>query len=133
MLETYGDRIRFVYRHYPLPNHPHARPAAEAAQCANEQGQFWPYHDRLFAEPGKLSDADLKQTAADLGWTPRGSTPASTSTRYKAVVDADQQAGNDAGVTGTPAFFINGRLLTGAQPFEAFKRVIDEELALKKK
>ena len=64
VLETYGDRIRLVYRHYPLPNHPHARPAAEAAQCANEQGQFWPYHDRLFAEAGKLSDADLKKAAA---------------------------------------------------------------------
>src|SRR4029077_20450635 len=67
VLDTYGDRIRFVYRHYPLPNHPNARPAAEAAACANEQGKFWPFHDRLFANPAKLSDADLKQGAAELG------------------------------------------------------------------
>src|SRR5262245_28018939 len=51
VLEQYGDRVRFVYRNYPLPSHPHAIPAAEAAQCANEQGQFWPYHDKLFSKP----------------------------------------------------------------------------------
>ena len=130
VLETYGDRIRLVYRHYPLPNHPQARPAAEAAQCANEQGQFWPYHDRLFAEAGKLSDADLKKAAADLGMDAARFNTCVDEHRYKAVVEADQQAGNDAGVNGTPAFFVNGRLLSGAQPFEAFKRVIDEELEL---
>src|SRR4029077_10226238 len=67
VLKTYGNRIHFVYRHYPLPNHPNARQASEAAACANEQGKFWPYHDRLFANPTKLSPADLKQHAAELG------------------------------------------------------------------
>ena len=67
VLSTYGDKIRFVYRNYPLPNHPAARPAAEAAACADEQGKFWPYHDLLFANPSKLADADLKQHAATLG------------------------------------------------------------------
>ena len=133
VMETYGDRIRLVYRNYPLPSHAQARPAAEAAQCANEQGQFWPYHDRLFAEAGKLSDADLKKAAADLGMDAARFNACVDEHRYKAVVEADQQAGNEAGVTGTPAFFVNGRLLSGAQPFEAFKRVIDEELELKKK
>ena len=133
VLDTYGDRIRFVYRNYPLPNHAQARPAAEAAQCANEQGQFWPYHDRLFAEAGKLSDADLKKAAADLGMDAARFNTCVDEHRYKAVVEADQQAGNDAGVNGTPAFFVNGRLLSGAQPFEAFKKVIEEELDLKKK
>ena len=133
VLDTYGDRIRFVYRNYPLANHPQARPAAEAAQCANEQGQFWPYHDRLFGEPGKLSDADLKQSAATLGLDAAKFNACVDQHKYRAVVDTDAQAGNDAGVTGTPAFFINGRLLSGAQPFDAFKRVIDEELELKKK
>ena len=132
VLETYGDRIRFVYRNYPLPNHPQAVPAAEAAQCANEQGKFWPYHDRLFAEAGKLMDADLKKAAADLGLDAARFNTCVDEHRYKAVVEADQQAGNAAGVNGTPAFFVNGRLLSGAQPFEAFKRVIDEELELKK-
>ena len=133
VMETYGDRIRLVYRNYPLPNHPQAQPAAEAAQCANEQGQFWPYHDRLFGEAGKLSDADLKKAAVDLGMNAERFNACVDEHRYKAVVEADQQAGNEAGVNGTPAFFINGRLLSGAQPFEAFKRIIDEELELKKK
>ena len=132
VLDTYGDRIRFVYRHYPLPNHPNARPAAEAAQCANEQGRFWPYHDRLFADAGKLGDADLRKTAAELGLDAARFNACVDSRKYTAVVDADMRAGEDAGVTGTPAFFINGRMLSGAQPFSEFKRVIDEELALKR-
>jgi protein-disulfide isomerase len=131
VLDTYGSRIRLVYRNYPLPNHPNARPAAEAAQCANEQGKFWPYHDRLFTNPGKLSDADLKQ-AAELGLDAGRFNACVDSHKYKNVVDADIKDGNAAGVSGTPAFFINGRVLTGAQPFEAFKRIIDEELELKK-
>jgi protein-disulfide isomerase len=133
VLDTYGNRIRFVYRNFPLQNHPDARPAAEAAQCANEQGQFWAYHDRLFAVPGKLSDADLKQTAVDLGLDPARFNTCVDQHQYKSVVEADAQAGADAGVSGTPAFFINGRLLSGAQPYDAFKRVIDEELELKKR
>ena len=133
VLSTYGDRIHFVYRNYPLPNHPNARPAAEAAQCANEQGKFWPYHDRLFANPAQLGDADLKQSASQLGLDSAKFNACFDAHKYKAVVDADIQAGDDAGVSGTPAFFINGRALTGAQPYEEFKRVIDEELELKKK
>ena len=132
VLDTYGSRIRLVYRNYPLPNHPNARPAAEAAQCANEQGKFWQYHDRLFANPGKLGDADLKQGAAELGLDAGRFNACVDSHKYKSVVDADIKDGNAAGVSGTPAFFINGRVLTGAQPFEAFKRIIDEELELKK-
>jgi protein-disulfide isomerase len=132
VLETYGDRIHFVYRHFPLSNHPNARPAAEASQCAAEQGKFWPYHDKLFAAPSRLTDSDLKQHAAELGLDAAKFNACVDSHKYKAQVDADLQAGEDAGVNGTPAFFINGRMLGGAQPFEAFKQVIDEELALKK-
>jgi len=132
VLATYGERIRFVYRNYPLAIHPNARPAAEAAQCANEQGQFWPYHDRLFAAPDKLSTADLKQTAADLGMDAARFNRCVDEHAYQSTVEADARAGADAGVTGTPAFFINGRMLSGAQPYEVFARVIDEELALKK-
>jgi len=132
VLSTYGDRIRFVYRNYPLPSHPNARPAAEAAQCALEQGQFWPYHDRLFANPNKLSDDDLKAAAAALGMDAGQFNACFDSHKYRARVEADMQAGNEAGVNGTPAFFINGRMLSGAQPFDEFKRVIDEELANKR-
>jgi protein-disulfide isomerase len=132
VLDTYGDRIRFVYRNFPLDSHPNARPAAEAAQCANEQGQFWPYHDRLFGDPGKLSDAELKQAAAALGLDSPRFNKCVDEHKYRSIVDADLKAGTEAGVTGTPAFFINGRLLSGAQPFDAFKHVIDEELEIKK-
>ena len=132
VLKTYGDRIRFVYRNFPLPNHPNARPAAEAAQCANEQGKFWPYHDRLFALGGRLSDEDLKRAATDSGVDTAKFDNCVATHKYKADVDADVAAGEAAGVDGTPAFFINGRVLTGAQPFEAFKQIIDEELARQK-
>jgi protein-disulfide isomerase len=133
VLETYGDRIRFVYREYPLPNHPNARPASEAGQCANEQGKFWPYHDRLFANQQRLGASDLKQHAVDLGLDAARFSACVDSHKYKALVDADIDEGNDVGVNGTPAFFINGRMLSGAQPLEAFKKIIDEELQLKKR
>jgi protein-disulfide isomerase len=129
VLQVYGNRIRFTYRHYPLGNHPNARPAAEAAQCANEQGKFWEYHDRLFATASHLTDADLKADAAALGLDTAKFNACVDSHKYKADVDADIQAGDEAGVDGTPAFFINGRMISGAQPFEVFKRIIDEELA----
>jgi protein-disulfide isomerase len=128
VLATYGDKIRFVYRHYPLPNHSSARPAAEASVCAGEQGKFWQYHDRLFSSNGKLSEPELKQYAADLGLNTSSFNTCVDSRKYEKDVESDVEAGNAVGVNGTPAFFINGRALNGAQPFDAFKRVIDEEL-----
>jgi len=133
VLKTYGDKVRFVYRHYPLPGHPNARPAAEAAACAAEQGQFWPYHDRLFADPSKLNQNDLRQSAAAVGLDTAKFDSCISSHKAKATVDADMQAGQEAGVDATPAFFINGRAISGAQPFDLFKRIIDEELELKKR
>jgi protein-disulfide isomerase len=121
-----------VYREYPLPNHEHARLAAEAGQCANEQGKFWPYHDRLLANQQRLSASDLTVHAVDVGLDAARFTACLDSHKYTPVVEADIKMGNDAGVSGTPAFFINGRLLSGAQPFDAFKRIIDEELAMKR-
>ena len=132
VLTTYGDRIRLVYREYPLPNHPNARQASEAGLCANEQDKFWQYHDRMFANQQRLGAADLKQHAVDLGLDATRFNACLDSHKYAQHVEADVNAGNDAGVNGTPAFFINGRMISGAQPFEAFKKIIDEELALKK-
>ena len=131
VLKDYGDRVHFVYRHYPLPGHPNARPAAEAAACAAEQGKFWPYHDKLFATQSRLAESDLKQDAAELGMDAAKFNACVDSHKYAAEVDADTRAGQDAGVDGTPAFFINGRLISGAQPYENFKKMIDEELQLK--
>lgn len=125
--EVYGDRVRLVYRHYPLPNHADARPAAEASACAADQGKFWPYHDRLFAT-AKLGATDLRQSAADVGLDLTAFDGCVASHTHKAQVDADVEAGEQAGVTGTPAFFVNGRMITGAVPFDVFKRAIDEEL-----
>jgi len=133
VLNTYGNRVRLVYREYPLPNHPNARPAAEAGMCANEQGKFWPYHDRLFANQQRLGVNDLKQHAVDLGLDAARFNACMDSHKNVPLIEADISAGNESGVNGTPAFFINGRMLSGAQPFEAFKRIIDDELALKKR
>ena len=99
VLAAYGDRIRFVYRHYPLPTHPNARPAAEAAQCANEQGKFWAYHDQLFARDGRLSDEDLKRAAADAGIDAARFDSCVATHKYKADVDADIAAGKRLGST----------------------------------
>jgi protein-disulfide isomerase len=129
VLKTYGDRIRFTYRHYPLANHPRARPAAEASECAAEQGKFWEFHDRLFGDQARLGDADFKQHAAQLGLDTAQFNACVDSHKYQAQIDVDVRAANDAGISGTPAFYINGRMLSGAQPFEAFKRIIEEELA----
>jgi protein-disulfide isomerase len=132
VLKTYGDRIRFVYRHFPLANHPNARSSAEAAQCAEEQGKFWEYHDRLFANSARLTDADLKAHAAAVGLDAPSFSACFDGHQQKARVEADIAAGEAAGVNGTPAFFINGRAIDGAQPYDVFQHVIDEELARKK-
>ncbi len=132
VLNAYGDRVQLVYRHFPLRNHPNARPAAEASQCAAEQDKFWQYHDRLFANQSRLGPADLKQHAAELGLDAAKFDACVDTHKYKSQIDADMQDAEQAGVNGTPAFFINGRMLSGALPFEAFKRVIDDELSNKR-
>jgi protein-disulfide isomerase len=132
VLAKYGDQVHFVYRHFPLSIHPDAVPAAEAAACAAKQGKFWPYHDRLFSSAPKLSDADLKADAAALGLDMTAFGACVDGHQTKAEVDQDMKDGEALGVTGTPAFFVNGRSLEGAQPLSAFVALIDEELALRK-
>lgn len=129
VLAAYGDRIRFVYRHYPLPNHPNAVPAAEASMCAADQDRFWPFHDHLFANQSQLSAEGLKRHAATLGLDTAAFNACFDSRKYQPQIEEDMAAAEAAGVSGTPAFFINGRLLGGAQPFEAFQRVIEDELS----
>jgi protein-disulfide isomerase len=129
VLSTYGDKVRFVYRNFPLASHPDARPAAEAGACAAEQGKFWELHDRLFAGQTKLGIDDLKQHAAAVGVDAARFNSCFDQRKFQKDIDADMEMAADAGVNATPAFFVNGRPLIGAQPFEAFKRLIDEELA----
>jgi protein-disulfide isomerase len=128
--ETYGDRIRIAFRDLPLIQmHPNATRAAEAAACAHVQGKFWEMHDKLFANQDKLGAEDLKKHAADLGLDTAAFGQCVESGKYKDEWKKDADAATAYGLSGTPAFFINGRLVVGAQPFDAFAQVIDEELA----
>jgi protein-disulfide isomerase len=127
--ETYGDTVRVVFRDFPLLQiHPQAAKAAEAATCANEQGKFWEMHDRLFANQQKLQVADLKQYAVELGLNAESFNQCLDSGKHEAEWKKDLEDGAKYGLSGTPAFFINGRLISGAQPLEAFTEIIDEEL-----
>jgi protein-disulfide isomerase len=127
--EAYGDRLRLVYRDFPLPNHAQAFKAAEAAQCAHAQGRFWPYHDLLFANQARLAPADLKRYAAEIGLDRAAFDRCLDEGQARAAVEQDLNQGQQLGVAATPTFFINGRFVSGAQPFERFKAIIDEELA----
>ena len=126
---VYGNKVRIVYKDYPLPNHAEAFKAAEAAHCAGEQGKYWEMHDAMFVDIRKLQVPQLKQTARTLGLDGAAFDQCLDSSRHAANVRQDAQEGERIGVNSTPTFYINGRPLVGAQPFEAFKQVIDEELA----
>jgi protein-disulfide isomerase len=126
---TYGDKIKIAFRDFPLPSHALAPKAAEAAACAGEQGKFWEMHDRLFAANGKLDVPELKTYAGDLGLAAEAFAACLDGGKQAADWKADVAAGQRYGVTGTPAFFINGRMFVGAQPYDNFAAVIDDELA----
>ncbi|HZJ55009.1 MAG TPA: thioredoxin domain-containing protein [Myxococcaceae bacterium] len=131
VMNAYAGKVRLVYRQFPLSFHPRAAKAAEASLCAGDQGKFWEYHDVLFKNQKKLEPTDLKAHATEVGLDAQKFGQCLDSGDKKKTVDADQQAGLAAGVGGTPAFFINGIFLNGAQPLDEFKKVIDGELASK--
>jgi predicted DsbA family dithiol-disulfide isomerase len=126
--DKYGDKLRLVFRNFPLPMHSQAPKAAEAAACAGDQDKFWEMHDRLFAQQDKLQVADLKASAVELGLDAKAFDECLDSGKHEAVWKDDQKEGDAYGVSATPWFFINGRALSGAQPYENFARVIDDEL-----
>jgi len=124
--ETYKGDVAIAFLHNALPFHKDARPAAMAAVAADNQGKFWEMHDKLFADKSKRSEADFVAIATELGldvdkfktdWAAAG-----------AKVQADMTMCRSHGVGGVPGFLINGRLMSGAQPFPTFKKVIEEEL-----
>jgi len=127
--QAYGDRVRVVYRDFPLASHRMASRAAEAAHCADEQGKFWEMHDRLFSKGGALSEADLRKFAGEAGLDAPKFEACVQSGKYTAAWKASQEEGLRVGVGSTPTFFINGRMVAGAAPYEAFAKLIDEELA----
>jgi protein-disulfide isomerase len=126
--EKYGDKVRVVFRQYPLPFHQNAQKAAEASLCANEQGKFWQMHDAMFANQQGLEVAQLKAKAAELGMNADQFNQCLDSGKHAAAIQADMQDGSAAGVNGTPAMFINGRFISGAVPVEQITTVIDDEL-----
>ncbi|HYG67396.1 MAG TPA: thioredoxin domain-containing protein, partial [Anaeromyxobacteraceae bacterium] len=126
-------QVRLVYRDYPLPNHTQAPKAAEAAHCAGDQGKYWEMHGKLFAVGGKLEVPSLKGYAKELGLDQAKFDQCLDSGVKAAVVEGHRKAGEEAGVNGTPAFFVNGQLISGAQPLDAFKKVIDRELQVARK
>jgi protein-disulfide isomerase len=131
VVQTYGKKVRLVYRDFPLPNHPHARLAAEAANCANAQGKFWEYHASLFANQNALAEDKLKAYARDVGLDGAKFDECLAEMPFKPAIDTDIKDAVKLGLTATPAFFVNGRPLSGVQAFEKFKEVVDEELQAK--
>jgi len=128
--EAYGDKIRFVFRDFPLSSiHGSAQKAAEAGQCAQDQGLFWEFHDLLFENQSAISESDLRGYAQEVGADVNKFNDCLDSGRNAREVLADMQDGAKAGVTGTPAFLINDLLLSGAQPFAQFQQAIDQALA----
>lgn len=124
-------KARLIYRHYPLPFHEGAKPAAYATECANEQGKFWQMHDKIYEEQKKTPQFtvnDLKKWAAAIGLDAVKFNQCLDSEKYTQKVSDDFASGQAAGVSGTPTFFINGRKIEGARPYENFRQMIDNLL-----
>jgi protein-disulfide isomerase len=130
VLAQYPGEVRYVFRHFPLEFHDQARPTAKAAIAAEEQGQFWAYHELMMqaAEEGGLDKQDILDIAATLRLDPARFRATMTGEAADVLIDVDVAAGKALGVTGVPCFFINGRKLSGSQPADKFTAIIDEEL-----
>jgi protein-disulfide isomerase len=129
LLAKYPDKVRVVYRHFPLDSlHPEARQAAEASWCAEQQNKFWQYHDRLYANGPDGSAQTLERIATEAGLDTASFKTCVAGTDAKAAVQRDVDEGVRFGVDGTPGFFVNGRMLSGNQPMQTFVTMIDDEL-----
>ena len=127
--QEYGDKILYVFRHFPLvAAHRYALKAAEAAEAAGEQGKFWEYHDLLFPNQENLKTEDLKRYAEELELDMNKFNEALDSGKFKDKVTSDLDDGEKLGVTSTPTFFINGQIHKGVLELRQFKSIIDEEL-----
>lgn len=126
--KEYPKEIRLVYKHFPLGFHQYAQKAAEASECASEQDGFWEYHDKLFENQSSYSVENFKKWASDLGLKSSQFNNCLDSGKYAQKVQADAKEGQEKGVDGTPATFINGQLISGALPYATFKEAIDSLL-----
>jgi len=129
--KEYQGKVRMVWKNYPLPFHQNAEPAAEAAMAADAQGKFWPMHDKLFENQTALDRPSLEKYAQDLGLNMSKFKADLDSSKFKSTIESTTKEGSTVGVNGTPAVFINGRKISGAYPFDTFKKIADEELAKK--
>jgi protein-disulfide isomerase len=128
--EVYGGKVRIAWKNLPLTSiHEHAMGAALAAEAARNQGKFWEYHDKLFENQEHLEAADLNRYAQELDLDMRRFEADQQDQQKKKLIEADLEQARELKVSTTPSFFINGRYLRGALPFEALSKVIDEELA----
>lgn len=129
--KKYGNKVKVVFKNFPLPFHNHAEAAANAGLCANEQGVefFWKMHDEMFAAQDALDAEGLKKTAKKIGLKTDAFEKCVAENKFAAQVKADMEEGKVAKVKSTPTFFINGQLINGAQPLDVFSELIDEELA----
>ena len=130
-----AGKVRFVYRDFPLSFHPGAISAAQATECAEEQGKFWEMHDKIFSEQDKqgggtvqFDEADIKHWADDIGLNTNKFNSCLDSQKYVEEINKDIKDGQTAGISGTPTLFINGKSVVGAQPFSVFKTLIEAEL-----
>jgi protein-disulfide isomerase len=130
--DTYKDKVRIAFKHLPLSFHKNAQIAAEASMAANEQGKFWEMHDKMFANQQQLDRPSLEKYAQELGLNMTRFKAALDSGKFKKQVQDDAALAAKVGATGTPTFFVNGKSLVGAQPFDSFKPLIDAELTAKK-
>jgi len=130
LVNDYQGQVAWVYRHFPIDQlHPYARKAAEASECASEQGKFWEFADNIFANQSLLSDDYLKTAAGQIGLNMGKFNDCLTSGKYAGKVQGNQDEGASAGITGTPGTYVNDFLIKGAKPYEEFKAAIDKFLA----
>jgi protein-disulfide isomerase len=130
ILKDYSNKIRIVWRNFPLTSiHPYAQKAAEAGECAGEQGKFWEMHDKMFENQSALDADNLKKYAKDLGLNASKFNTCLDSNKYADKVNKQAQEAQAAGISGTPGTFVNKELVKGAYPYDTFKQLIDAELA----
>lgn len=128
---AYPDKIRIIFKDFPLPNHPLAPKASEAAHCASDQNKYWEMHDRMFANQQQLDVPTLKQHAGELKLDQAKFDQCLDSGKFAGMIKADMEQGAKLGISSTPTLYVNGRPVIGAQPYEYFVNVIEEELARK--
>lgn len=127
-MKEYNGKVRHIYKDFPLGGQIYSEPASIAARCAIKYGKYWEYHDEIYKNQGSLGTALFEQISSRLGLPMDEWKKCMEDKKVKDAVRNDYNEGVKLGVRGTPAFFINGKMLSGAQPYDNFKKIIDEEL-----